>query len=343
VGREFIFRVTSVKHNFSAPDVDDRWFRYVSVELPNQQPPIYPNGDKVAVVEVFKPGLSASAYPTAMIRDALKAIDGASPPLSPSKQAKGRYAVDAIAHAIAHHRGGKVSDVEAEGVLGHIRHSGLAVVKSVKMPRAGGRADDRNGLVVTPEGKAAMQQPDPAGVATTKPPQSPQSSRGNGAGQADSGSPKGPRNVPGGCGGNAGAKIAGQSADPNSIKTAPQALGAEFGVALPPTPTNSLDSPADSQTATRAGLHAGQSEPHPEGSITGAATPAAGQHGVDLGVQATLVPEPDEPPTPATVQPGEPVDDLDIPAFLRRPLPGRASADTAPGPDTSTGLTSKQS
>jgi hypothetical protein len=195
-----IFRVTGVKQNFSVAGVDDRWFRYVSVELPNQQPPIYPKGDKVAVVEIFQPGASGPAYPPAMIRDVVKAIDSANPPLSPSKQAKGRYAADAIAQAIAHHRGGKVSDVEAEGVLGYIRDSGLAVVQSVKVPRPGGRADVRNGLVVTPQGKAAMQGPAPAGVAAPKSPQSPQSSRGNDAGHGDSGSPKGPRNVPGGCG-----------------------------------------------------------------------------------------------------------------------------------------------
>jgi hypothetical protein len=152
------FRVTGVKQNFSAPDVDDRWFRYVSVELPNQQPPIYPAGDKVAVVEVFQPGVSMPAYPPAMIR-VLKAIDSANPPLSPSKQAKGRYAVDVIAHAIAHHRGGKMSDVETEGVLGYIQHSGLAAVQSVNVPRPGSRADVRKGLVVTPEGKAAMRHP----------------------------------------------------------------------------------------------------------------------------------------------------------------------------------------
>jgi hypothetical protein len=202
-----------------------------------------------------------------VIRDVVKAIDSANPPLSPSKQAKGRYAADAIAQAIAHHRGGKVSDVEAEGVLGYIRDSGLAVVQSVKVPRPGGRADVRNGLVVTPQGKAAMQGPAPAGVAAPKSPQSPQSSRGNDAGHGDSGSPKGPRNVPGGCGGNAGTKIAGQAAEAHPIKTAPQAPGAASGAESPLASATALDSSADSPAATRAVLNADPAGPLPEPQI----------------------------------------------------------------------------
>jgi hypothetical protein len=213
-----VFRVTGVKQNFSAPDVDDRWFRYVSVELQNQQPPIYPYGDKVAVVETYQPG-TGPGYALVIIQDALKAIDSANPPLSPSKNATGRYAVPVIAAAIALHRGGKWSDVEAEGVLGHITRSGLASVQKVKVPRPGGRADERNGLVVTPEGKAAMQQPGTAGVASTSPPQSPQSSRGNDAGAHDGGSPKRPRSVAGGYGGSAGTEIAGKSTLPSNKDT----------------------------------------------------------------------------------------------------------------------------
>src|ERR1700722_5785180 len=44
-----IFRVGGTKQNFSPPNAEDRWFRISSVEIQNQQPPVYVNGDKVAV------------------------------------------------------------------------------------------------------------------------------------------------------------------------------------------------------------------------------------------------------------------------------------------------------
>jgi hypothetical protein len=275
-----------------------------------------------------QPGVSAPAYPHAMIRDALKAIDSANPPLSPSKQAKGRYAADAIAQAIAHHRGGKASDVEAEGLLGYVQSAGFAVVQYVKVPRPGSRADSRKGLVVTPEGKAAMQAPDPAGVSPTKPPQSPQSSRGNDAGKGDSGSPKGPRNVPGGCGGNAGTKIAGQAAEAHPTKTAPQAPGAASGAESPLASVTSVESSADSPAATRAIPNADA------GTLPEAPTAPAQAtiHDEDTGAAPPLAPESGEPAAPV-IAPGrgKPADDLSIPDFLlRRPLPGPAAADTAP-------------
>jgi AAA domain/Primase C terminal 2 (PriCT-2)/Bifunctional DNA primase/polymerase, N-terminal len=290
---KFVFRVLGIKQNFSAPEVSDRWFRYVSVELPNANPPVYLDGDKVAVVEPFEPGASGPVYGAAILAAALKALDGASPPLSPSKRATGRYAADAIATAIAPYRNGNISDVEAKAVLDHIIRSGLASVQKVKVPRPGGRADERDGLVVTPQGKAAMQQPDPTGVTNTMVPQSPQPSRGNDAGLEDGGSPKGPRNVPRGCGGNAGDENAGscaEGADSGSSKTQRQAPGSVF-------PTRGTQPPAAP-------------------SDTPAAIPAA-----TASVMAPLLAPP--PATPSQAQTGapsstDPGDDLDIPPFLRR-------------------------
>ena len=58
-----IFRVIGTKQNFAPPNTKDRWFRLVPVNMPNAQPPIYLNGDQVAVVEPFVPGVSTSAFP----------------------------------------------------------------------------------------------------------------------------------------------------------------------------------------------------------------------------------------------------------------------------------------
>jgi AAA domain len=177
-----VFRVLGTKLNFSPLNTDDRWYRTSSVEIQNQEPPIYLTGDKVAVVEVFQPGSSGPIFPPQLIRDALVAVDLASPPLSPSKQSKGRYAAPVIAEAVAHHRGGRKSDAEGKAVLDHLISSGLVHVQPVKMTRPGGRSDNRNGLILTAAGKAASQQVDQD---PSNSPQSPQSPAESTAGTAE--------------------------------------------------------------------------------------------------------------------------------------------------------------
>jgi hypothetical protein len=196
-----VFRIISTKHNFSPPAEGDRWFRIVSVDMLNAQPPIYPNGDKVGVVEVFQPGASGPRFSPAMVRDALLAVANASTPLSPSKRATGRYAVPAIAQASAPHRGGRASDIEAGAVLDHLLRSGLLSVQKIKIPRPGGRSDDRDGLVLTPVGKHALQgqtsahTPSPQIHLPPSPPAMPAIAR-NGAAPCG----RGPRNAQGGVG-----------------------------------------------------------------------------------------------------------------------------------------------
>jgi hypothetical protein len=167
-----IFRVLGTKQNFSPPNAKDRWFRILPIEIQNQEPPVYVNGDKVAVIEVFQPGASGPVFPPQLIRDALAAIDCANPPLTPASQSKTRYAAPVIAQAIAHHRGGRASDAEGKAILDHITSAGLVHVISVKVRRTGGRSDDLNCLVLTPAGKAVIQQ---ASQGPSNSPQSPQS------------------------------------------------------------------------------------------------------------------------------------------------------------------------
>jgi hypothetical protein len=155
-----VFRVVGTKQNLSAPDETDRWFRLTSVQMENAEPPVYPNGDRVGVVEVFRPGASGPAFPSGLIRDALRAIHDADPPLSPSKRATGRWAGPIIAAAIAPHREGRASDVEAVAVLDHLRRTGLITVEPVKLLRSGGRSDTRDSLVLTAAGKSALQVAD---------------------------------------------------------------------------------------------------------------------------------------------------------------------------------------
>lgn len=179
---KFVFRVLGTKQNFSPPNADDRWYRISSVEMQNQQPPVYVAGDKVAVVEVFRPGASGPVFPPQLIRDALVAVDLANPPLSPSKQSRDRYAAPAIAQAVAHHRGGRKSDAEGKAILDHLVDTGLVHIQPVKVARPGSRSDNRNGLVLTPAGKASTQQPNES---TSGFPQSPLSPAESTAGTAE--------------------------------------------------------------------------------------------------------------------------------------------------------------
>jgi AAA domain/Primase C terminal 2 (PriCT-2) len=197
-----VFRLIPTKQNFSPPSAKDRWFRLATVDMPNAEPPIYVTGDQVAVVEPFVPGSSGPAFPDALVRDALRAVDTASPPLTPSRRSADRYAAPVIAEAIKSHRSGQVSEVDGKAVLDHLMRAGLVVVADVKVPRGGKGSDTRKGLVLTPDGKVALQQT--VRVAPSDPsPQSPQSPATKLQGDAG-GDPLGSPATQGGCGGNAG-------------------------------------------------------------------------------------------------------------------------------------------
>jgi hypothetical protein len=154
-----IFRIIGTKQNLSPPDFNDRWFRLVSIDMPNAQPPIYPYGDRVGVVEPFVPNPLAPVFPQPVISAALTAIANANPPLSPS--GRGTGAVPVIAAAIAPHRGGTVSDTEAKAVLDYLKRIGKVVIQPVQVPRQGRGAYTRNGLTVVgpavPPAPAASQ------------------------------------------------------------------------------------------------------------------------------------------------------------------------------------------
>jgi hypothetical protein len=197
-----VFRIVGSKQNFSPPHKkNDRWYRLVSVDMPNADPPVYVNGDQVAVVEQFQPGSSGPAFPPALIRDVLAAVDRADPPLSPSKNSKDRYAVPVIAQALAAHRGGRALDTEGKSVLDHLLASNLVHVADVKLNRPGSRGDIRKCLVLTPAGKAALNQPNtPAENTSPQSPQSPATASHENAG----GDPLGTPQPQGGCGGSAG-------------------------------------------------------------------------------------------------------------------------------------------
>jgi hypothetical protein len=204
-----VFRLVSTKHNLSPPAECDRWFRHRSVKMNNAAPPVYPDGDKVAVVEVFQPSASTAAFSADIIKDTLSAIDNAVVPLSASKRAVGRYAIPVITQAIACHRGGRASDTEAQSVLDYLIRTGLVAVQQVKLARAGSRSDLRTGLVVTSAGKQQLnpEQSAQSNIKLPAIPASPATMRDD-AGDAGARLAAPPQHK-GGTGGNAGATIAG--------------------------------------------------------------------------------------------------------------------------------------
>ena len=145
-----IFRIVGTKQNLSPPDATVDWVRLKSIDMPNAEPPVYPHGDCVAVVERFIPNLTNPAFPALVITAALQAIRIANPLLSPHSRVAGTGAVPVIAAAIAPHRGGHASNVEAKAVLEYLMRSGQVASQPVQVSRPGRGPYTRNGLIVIP-------------------------------------------------------------------------------------------------------------------------------------------------------------------------------------------------
>jgi AAA domain/Primase C terminal 2 (PriCT-2) len=145
-----IFRILGTKQNLSPPNATDDWIRLKSVDMLNAEPPVYPRGDSVAVVERFIPNPMSAVFPAPVIAAALQSIGSANPPLSPFGRAAGTSAVAVIAAAIAPHLGGKASNAEAKAVLDYLMRAGNVASQPVRVQRPGRGPYTRNGLVVIP-------------------------------------------------------------------------------------------------------------------------------------------------------------------------------------------------
>ena len=150
-----VFRLLNTKQNLSPPSSTDRWFRLVPVQLNNAEPPIYPYGDEVAVVEPFTPNPAAAAYPAAMIQDVLTAIGQTNPPPSPYSRHPGTGAIPIVSAAMAPHRSGFASDAEAKSMVEYLIRHGQLVISKVKVSRQGRGGYERQGLMVAGGANAA--------------------------------------------------------------------------------------------------------------------------------------------------------------------------------------------
>lgn len=143
-----IFRVIGTKQNLSLPNATDDWVRLKSVDMLNAEPPIYPHGDRVAVVEKFIPNPTSAVFPAPVIAAAMQAIGTANPPLSPFGRAAGTSAAAVIAAAIAPHLVGQASNANAKAVLDYLIRTGQVTTQPVQVPRPGRGPYTRNGLVL---------------------------------------------------------------------------------------------------------------------------------------------------------------------------------------------------
>lgn len=166
------FRLRYVKANLRAPDDEACLFRTVGVRMNNAKPPVYPEGDQVGVVEVYRPQVGGPAFPHDMVRDALLAISGAQPPLNPTPQAQKNRAVPVIAQAIVPHRSGRVDEVGAGSLLSHLDTTGLVTTAEIVEAGQKSRSFKRKALVVTDAGNALLATSAPAGDAVAANPES---------------------------------------------------------------------------------------------------------------------------------------------------------------------------
>ncbi|CAM5774427.1 hypothetical protein LMIY3S_04515 [Labrys miyagiensis] len=142
------FRVVSTKANLSPANKEKRWFHLGSVELPNAEPPIYMNGDSVAVIETFTPVVTGGAFTQAILDAAYGVIASANPPFVANPRGANPLAADAIATAIAPLRGGQPSPADGDAVLRELMRIGKVAIGDAKVPRQDGGGTYRRKVLI---------------------------------------------------------------------------------------------------------------------------------------------------------------------------------------------------
>jgi hypothetical protein len=148
-------RIVDAKTNRAPPSSDTHWFRLVTHDLSNAEPPTYPTGDGVQVVEkVVLAQLSASPVSNttddAAKRAILQAAYQASPPFSPSARGgSDRYIVPKVLDAVRQATGLKWADRDlrkrVEALVNEMRGAGWLRVEEVKA-----HGNSRQGIIVDP-------------------------------------------------------------------------------------------------------------------------------------------------------------------------------------------------
>jgi hypothetical protein len=353
-------RIVDAKTNLAPPAGDAQWYQLVSIELPNAEPPIYPNGDSVQVVDkvdlaqLCASGVSRAIEDTAK-RAILKAAHSANPPFSPSSQGgSNRYIVKGVLQAVRQATGLNWADRDlrkhVEDLVKEMMATSWLRVDDVKV---GGNT--RKGVFVnyglTPW--ASDGRPEKPGAASRQINQKPFERFDElGTEDIDARRSVGASNVPKGCG-----DLIDEHFDGASQQGSPAQGGAVIQTndsADKGKPASHASSPAGATAPVAAGTPAtSPAEPHTEAPSAAQALTAPAPPKSTLGVPvaeyaAPVRPLPDAqsslpeiaaPPTAAEMPTSNPADTFvypDLPPFLDRRSKNPTADDTAEsGPDQS--------
>jgi len=130
------FRITGAKQNLSPVNSDDRIFKLTSIEVPNSEPPLYPNGDHVGVVEKFVQNPSAPPFSNAIIHSALSMVNNSPVPFGVSSNSN-NYIIPKLIAAINPLTNGKANDAFAKSVVDYLINQSLLEITETKVPREG--------------------------------------------------------------------------------------------------------------------------------------------------------------------------------------------------------------
>jgi hypothetical protein len=146
-------RIVDAKTNLAPPTGDAQWYQLVSIELPNAEPPTYPHGDSVQVVDKVDPAQlcgspASSATDDAAKRAILKAAHSANPRFSPSsKGGSPRYILKGVLDAVRKATGVQWSDRDlakhVDALVREMTGAGWLRVEEVKVA-----GNPRQGVVV---------------------------------------------------------------------------------------------------------------------------------------------------------------------------------------------------
>jgi hypothetical protein len=147
--RSAVFRIVATKQNFAPVNSADRLYRFVSVDMMNADPPVYPHGDQVAVVEQFFANASTAPLFSKPVLDAAEqAIGAAQPPFAIRKQHGTYDYVPGIAAAVQPILGRAVSDDECTAVVRRLMKLGRVAIAPAWVPKSGHGGYLRNSLVL---------------------------------------------------------------------------------------------------------------------------------------------------------------------------------------------------
>lgn len=131
------FKLTGTKQNYSAA-AEIRYFRRISITLPNAEPPTYPSGDSVGVVEPVTLTANVTSAPLrwtpGIVAAAVKAIKTSASPLMAGKMEHRTIIADAVKIST----GDELDDGDVKRLIDHLTATGQITDAPIKVRRPDG-------------------------------------------------------------------------------------------------------------------------------------------------------------------------------------------------------------